>query len=80
LIQDEMNATRLADQALALLGDRGAREKMRLEMRLVAEKLSGPEDPMALAASIIEGYLPDAPGKASPWERKTLTPRSAVRA
>jgi lipid-A-disaccharide synthase len=75
LIQNEMNATQLADQALSLLGDRGAREKMRLEMRLVAEKLSGPEDPMEVAASIVEEYLPHREPRR---ERETLTPPSAV--
>ena len=62
-IQDEMTAAALANQALALLGNDAALENMRQELRLVAEKLSGPDDPMEVAASIVERYweaTPDA--------------------
>ena len=56
-IQNEMSARRLAEEALRLLGDEAARREMAREMALVAEKLSGPEDPMEVAASVVEKHL-----------------------
>ncbi len=56
-IQNDMTADRLADQALALLGNESARRDMRRELALVAAKLSGPQDPLDVAASIVEKHL-----------------------
>ena len=56
-IQNEMSAPRLAEEALRLLRDEAARREMRREMALVVEKLSGPEDPMEVAASVVEKHL-----------------------
>jgi lipid-A-disaccharide synthase len=79
-IQNELTAARLADQALALLADPAARENMRSGLRDVAERLAGPEDPMEVAASVVEKYLTGAPDPASLREPKALTPGSVVRA
>jgi len=57
LIQDDLTAESLAEEALALLGDEAARDSMRHELRTVAQKLSAPQDPMEVAASIVEGHL-----------------------
>jgi lipid-A-disaccharide synthase len=57
LIQNDMTADRLADEALRLLGDESARREMRRELALVVKKLSGPDDPMEVAASIVEKHL-----------------------
>jgi lipid-A-disaccharide synthase len=80
LIQNDMTSARLASEALSLLGDPAARENMRGELRRVTEMLSGPEDPMEVAASLVQNYLTSARDQASPLEQKTLTPRSIVRA
>jgi lipid-A-disaccharide synthase len=56
-IQNDMTAARLADEALRLLGDDAARQEMRRELALVVKKLSGPDDPMEVAASIVEKHL-----------------------
>ena len=56
-IQNEMTAARLADEALRLLGDEAARQEMRRELALVVQKLSGPDDPMEVAASVVEKHL-----------------------
>jgi hypothetical protein len=40
-----------------LLGDESARREMRRELALVVKKLSGPDDPMEVAASIVEKHL-----------------------
>jgi lipid-A-disaccharide synthase len=56
-IQSEMTAARLAEEALRLLGDDAARQEMRGELALVVQKLSGPDDPMEVAASIVEKHL-----------------------
>jgi lipid-A-disaccharide synthase len=57
LIQNEMTATRLAEEALRLLGDEAARQEMRRELAVVVQKLSGPDDPMEVAASVVEKHL-----------------------
>ena len=57
LIQNQMTAERLAAEALALLGDEAARKNMRAELASVAQQLSGPEDPMEVAASLVEKHL-----------------------
>ena len=56
-IQNEMSAPALAGEALRLLADSSAREKMRQDMALVARQLSGPEDPMEVAAAVVEKHL-----------------------
>lgn len=56
-MQTEMTAERLADETVRLLGDPAAQQIMRREMALIAEKLSGPEDPMEIAASVVEKHL-----------------------
>jgi len=56
LIQNEYTAHRLAQEALLLLEDAGARERMRQELAGVARKLSADEDPLELAASLIEEH------------------------
>lgn len=60
-IQDEMTARALSGEALALLGNESALEAMRRELGVVAEKLCGPDDPMELAASVVESYWEGAP-------------------
>jgi lipid-A-disaccharide synthase len=57
LIQNEMTAARLAEEALRLLGDEAARQEMRRELALVVQKLTGPDDPMEVAASVVEKHL-----------------------
>jgi lipid-A-disaccharide synthase len=57
LIQDDLTAERLAGEALRLLGDEAARDGMRLELRIVAQKLSASQDPLEVAASIVEKHL-----------------------
>jgi lipid-A-disaccharide synthase len=56
-IQNEMTADRLAEEALRLLGDEPARQEMRRELALVVQKLSGPDDPMEVAAAVVEKHL-----------------------
>jgi lipid-A-disaccharide synthase len=56
-IQNEMSPGRLAEEALRLLGDEAARQEMRRELALVVEKLSGPDDPMEVAAAVVEKHL-----------------------
>ncbi len=57
LIQDDLTAGRLADEALKLLDDEAARDDMKRELKAVAQKLSASEDPMEVAASIVEKHL-----------------------
>jgi hypothetical protein len=59
-----MTAAGLAGEALALLGNEGALESMRRELRLVSEKLSGQDDPMEVAASIVENCWKNAQDEA----------------
>lgn len=54
LIQDDLSAASLSDAALALLADDSAREKMRRDLAEVADRLSGPEDPLETAAAFVE--------------------------
>ena len=56
LIQNEFSAARLAQELLKLLENTGMREGMRAELAEVARKLSGYEDPMELAASLVEEH------------------------
>jgi lipid-A-disaccharide synthase len=57
LIQDQMTAESLAREALALIENDDKRESMRRDLAEVARKLSGPEDPMEVAASLVEKYM-----------------------
>jgi len=54
LIQDGLTAARLAEQALTLVRDAGARERMRQDLASVTGKLAASQDPLELAASLIE--------------------------
>jgi len=56
-IQDQMTPENLAREALALLENEVARENMRRDLAEVAEKLSGPDDPLEVAAALIENRL-----------------------
>lgn len=56
LIQDDFTSERLAGRALHLLRDAGARDRMRRELAEVARKLSAPEDPFEIAASLVEKF------------------------
>jgi len=57
LMQNELTGSRLAAEAVRLLSDDNATQDMRRELALLAQKLSGPEDPMDVAASIVEQFL-----------------------
>ena len=57
LIQDDLTAERLAEEALSLLGDEAGLDGMRRELSVVAEKLSAPQDPLEVAACIVEKHL-----------------------
>jgi lipid-A-disaccharide synthase len=56
-IQNEMTAEHLAGEAVRLLGDEVARLQMRRDLGSVSQKLSGPEDPLEVAASLVEKHL-----------------------
>jgi lipid-A-disaccharide synthase len=57
LIQDQMTAENLAREALGLLENENTKETMRRDLAEVARKLSGTEDPIDLAASLVEKRL-----------------------
>ena len=57
LIQDDLTAGRLAGEGLRLLRDTAARDGMRAELRLLAQKLAGPQDPLEAAATFVEKHL-----------------------
>jgi len=57
LIQDQLTAESLAREALALLENEGKRETMRQDLAGVAQKLSGIEDPLEVAAALVETHL-----------------------
>jgi lipid-A-disaccharide synthase len=57
LIQSDMTAGRLASEALSLLASQSARESMRDGLQLVAQKLAGPQDPLEVAAAMVEKHL-----------------------
>jgi len=80
LIQNEMTAERLAEEALRLLGDETARDTMRRELGLVAQKLARPEDPMEIAADVVEKYLAGGENATPSQEESALASRSVVRA
>ncbi len=56
LIQDRLTADRLAQEALLLLENDAAREAMRRDLAVVAQKLAGAENPMEVAASVVERH------------------------
>jgi len=57
LIQDQMTADNLAREAQVLLENKAASESMRRDLAEVAEKLSGTDDPLEVAAALIEKRL-----------------------
>jgi lipid-A-disaccharide synthase len=57
LIQDQMTAENLARETLALLENDDKREGMRRDLAEVTQKLSAPQDPMEVAASLVEKRL-----------------------
>jgi lipid-A-disaccharide synthase len=57
LMQNEVRGERLAEEALRLLEDPGARERMRAGLAEVSAKLSGEADPLERAASIVKQLL-----------------------
>jgi lipid-A-disaccharide synthase len=57
LMQDQMTAENLAREALALLENDDRREGMRRDLAEVARKLGGAEDPMEVAAALVEKHL-----------------------
>jgi lipid-A-disaccharide synthase len=57
LIQHDVTAAGLAEEALRLLADEAARQEMRRELALVVQKLSGSDDPIEVAASVVEKHL-----------------------
>jgi lipid-A-disaccharide synthase len=57
LIQDQMTAENLARETLALLENKVEREAMRRNLTEVARKLSGPDDPLEVAAALVEKHL-----------------------
>jgi lipid-A-disaccharide synthase len=63
LIQDQMTPESLARETLGLLENEAARESMRRDLAEVAEKLSGPDDPLEVAAALIESRLAEKQSK-----------------
>ncbi len=57
LIQNEMTGERLAAAAQRLLDDGDEREKMRQDLRVLADRLAGASDPMARAAELTRQVL-----------------------
>ena len=57
LMQNEMRGERLAEEALRLLEDPAARDRMRRDLSEVAARLSGQADPMERAAALVQDLL-----------------------
>lgn len=57
LIQGDMTARRLAAEACSLLRNEGARRRMREDLAEVARRLSGQDNPMEAAASVVSEFL-----------------------
>jgi lipid-A-disaccharide synthase len=57
LIQNRMTAENLTTEALSLLESETARAGMRRDLAEVAVRLSGPEDPLEVAAALVEERL-----------------------
>jgi lipid-A-disaccharide synthase len=62
-IQERMTPENLARETLALLESEAAREDMRRDLSEVAGKLSGPDDPLEVAAALIENQLAEKQSK-----------------
>jgi lipid-A-disaccharide synthase len=63
LIQHRMTAENLAREVKALLESEVARDQMRRDLAQVAEALSGADDPLDVAAALIEGRLAEKHSK-----------------
>ena len=57
LIQDQMTSENLVREAQGLLENKAVAERMRRDLAEVAEKLSGSDDPLEVAAALIEKRL-----------------------
>jgi lipid-A-disaccharide synthase len=57
LMQNEMSGARLAQEALRLMVDPAARERMRADLAQVAARLAGESDPMERAAAVVRQVL-----------------------
>ena len=57
LIQDQITAESLALEAAALVENVAARERMRRDLAEVAQKLTGPDNPLDVAAALVEKRL-----------------------
>jgi lipid-A-disaccharide synthase len=57
LIQDEMTPANIASEAIRLLDDPSARERMRAGLKEVAARLTSVRDPMETAARLVEEVL-----------------------
>jgi len=57
LMQNEMSGARLAQEALRLMEDPAARERMRTDLAQVAARLAGESDPMERAAAVVRQVL-----------------------
>jgi lipid-A-disaccharide synthase len=57
LIQDDMTPEALARETLALLENESARQTMRRNLAEVSEKLSGVQDPLEVAAALVESGI-----------------------
>jgi len=62
-IQYDMTPENLARETMALLENGAARESMRRDLAEVAEKLSGQNDPLEVAAALIENRLAEKQSK-----------------
>jgi len=60
LIQGDMTPAAIAAEAIRLLDDAGARERMRAGLQEVAARLTSARDPMETAAGLIEQVLVEA--------------------
>lgn len=65
LIQNEVVGEHLASEALRLLEDREARERMRRDLAEVAWRLASAEDPMERAAALVAEFRQSAIGRGS---------------
>jgi lipid-A-disaccharide synthase len=63
LMQNEMTGERLAAEALTLLNNPVARDRMRHDLEAVARALAGPENPMERAADIVDEILGTSHGR-----------------
>lgn len=57
LIQERLSGQKLAEESLGLLDNEPRRQRMRLDMDSVANRLRGSEDPLEAAATVLEKYL-----------------------